>query len=338
MSALAQNDQLVEKISAAILAAVNPPVSGYAAAGEEHQAAGAHLSLQQIAAMIDHTLLKPDATRAQIVQLCAEARQAGFASVCVNPDWVPLCAQELAGSAVKVCTVIGFPLGANMTEIKVAEAKLAIAQGASEVDMVLNIGALKGGETDLVKSDIQAVAEAAHAGGAILKVILETFFLNDDQKVTACRLSQQAGADFVGGEDLVQKISGGWLDFDAVIATPDMMKSVGRLGKMLGPRGLMPSAKTGSVTFELANAVKEIKAGRVEFRVDKFAIIHNSIGKKRFSAEQLYDNAKSLFRAILKARPASVKGTYVKSLAIAPTMGPGIRIDVAVASKEVSGE
>ena len=150
--------------------------------------------------------------------------------------------------------------------------------------------------------------------------------------------AEEAGADFVGGEDLVQKISGGWLDFDAVIATPDMMKSVGRLGKMLGPRGLMPSAKTGSVTFDLANAVKEVKAGRVEFRVDKFAIIHNSIGKKRFSAEQLYDNAKSLFRAILKARPASVKGTYVKSLAIAPTMGPGIRIDVAVASKEVSGE
>jgi large subunit ribosomal protein L1 len=150
--------------------------------------------------------------------------------------------------------------------------------------------------------------------------------------------AEEAGADFVGGEDLVQKISGGWLDFDAVIATPDMMKSVGRLGKMLGPRGLMPSAKTGSVTFDLANAVKEIKAGRVEFRVDKFAIIHNSIGKKRFSAEQLYENAKSLFRAILKIRPASVKGTYVKSLAIAPTMGPGIRIDVAVASKEVSGE
>jgi deoxyribose-phosphate aldolase len=249
MSALAQNDQLVEKISAAILAAVNPPVSGYDAAGEEHQAAGAHLSLQQIAAMIDHTLLKPDATRAQIVQLCAEARQAGFASVCVNPNWVPLCAQELAGSAVKVCTVIGFPLGANMTEIKVAEAKLAIAQGASEVDMVINIGALKGGETDLVKSDIQAVAEAAHAGGALLKVILETFFLNDDQKVTACRLSQQAGADFV-------KTSTGFLGGGATVHDIALMRRT--VGSVMGVK-----ASGGVRTYEDAVAMIQAGASRI---------------------------------------------------------------------------
>jgi deoxyribose-phosphate aldolase len=249
MSALAQNDQLVEKISAAILAAVNPPVSGYDAAGEEHQAAGAHLSLQQIAAMIDHTLLKPDATRAQIVQLCAEARQAGFASVCVNPNWVPLCAQELAGSAVKVCTVIGFPLGANMTEIKVAEAKLAIAQGASEVDMVINIGALKGGETDLVKSDIQAVAEAAHAGGAFLKVILETFFLNDDQKVTACRLSQQAGADFV-------KTSTGFLGGGATVHDIALMRRT--VGSVMGVK-----ASGGVRTYEDAVAMIQAGASRI---------------------------------------------------------------------------
>jgi len=149
--------------------------------------------------------------------------------------------------------------------------------------------------------------------------------------------AEEAGADFVGGEDLVAKISGGWLDFDAVLATPDMMKSVGRLGKLLGPRGLMPSAKTGSVTFEIADAVKEVMAGKVEFRVDKFAIVHNAIGKKSFTDAQLFDNAKTLVQAVLKARPSSVKGTYVKSIYIASSMGPGIRIDVAAAQKEISG-
>ena len=148
--------------------------------------------------------------------------------------------------------------------------------------------------------------------------------------------AEDAGADFVGGEDLVQKISGGWLEFDAVVATPDMMKSVGRLGKVLGPRGLMPSAKTGTVTFDIADAVKEIKAGRVEFRVDKTGIVHNSVGKKEFTVEQLFDNTRVLLQAIIKARPSSVKGTYVKSISIAPTMGPGIAVDVLAATKEIA--
>jgi large subunit ribosomal protein L1 len=145
--------------------------------------------------------------------------------------------------------------------------------------------------------------------------------------------AEEAGADIVGGEDLVQKIVGGWMEFDAVIATPDMMKSVGRLGKILGPRGLMPSAKTGTVTFEIAGAVKEIKAGRVEFRVDKAGIIHNFVGKKEFTADQLFENAQALLQAIVKARPASVKGTYIKSISIAPTMGPGIPVDVLSATR-----
>ena len=148
--------------------------------------------------------------------------------------------------------------------------------------------------------------------------------------------AEDAGADVVGGEDLVQKIAGGWLEFDAVVATPDMMKSVGRLGKVLGPRGLMPSAKTGTVTFEIADAVKEIKAGRVEFRVDKAGIIHNSVGKKEFTVEQLFDNTKALLQAIVKARPSSVKGTYIKSISVAPTMGPGIAVDVLAATKEIA--
>jgi large subunit ribosomal protein L1 len=148
--------------------------------------------------------------------------------------------------------------------------------------------------------------------------------------------AEEAGADIVGGEDLVQKISGGWMEFDAVIATPDMMKSVGRLGKILGPRGLMPSAKTGTVTFEIADAIKEIKAGRVEFRVDKTGIIHNFVGKKEFTVDQLFDNAKALLQAVMKARPASVKGTYVKNISLAPTMGPGIPVDVLAATKEIA--
>lgn len=147
--------------------------------------------------------------------------------------------------------------------------------------------------------------------------------------------AEEAGADFVGGEDMVQKIQGGWLDFDAVIATPDMMKVVGRLGKVLGPRGLMPSAKTGTVTFDVAHAVSEIKAGKVEYRVDKFAIVHNSVGKKSFTADQLFENTKTLLAAIVKARPAAVKGTYIKSIALASTMGPGIKIDPNQAQKEI---
>ena len=148
--------------------------------------------------------------------------------------------------------------------------------------------------------------------------------------------AEDAGADIVGGEDLVQKIAGGWVDFDAVIATPDMMKSVGRLGKVLGPRGLMPSAKTGTVTFDLANAIQEIKAGRVEFRVDKAGIVHNSVGKKNFTPDALFENAKVLLQAIQKARPASVKGTYIKSISLTSTMGPGISIDPVAAVKELS--
>ena len=141
------------------------------------------------------------------------------------------------------------------------------------------------------------------------------------------REAQDAGADSVGGEDLIKEIAGGRMDFDAVIATPDIMKTAGRLGRVLGPRGLMPSAKANTVTFEVADAVKEIKAGRIEFRVDKTAIIHNAVGRASFPAENLEENVKVLFRAILKARPAAVKGAYVRTVTLATTMGPGISID-----------
>ncbi|HYL09429.1 MAG TPA: 50S ribosomal protein L1 [Candidatus Acidoferrales bacterium] len=143
------------------------------------------------------------------------------------------------------------------------------------------------------------------------------------------REAQEAGADFVGGEDMVQKIVEGWTDYEAVIATPDMMKSAGRLGKVLGPRGLMPNPKTGTVTFDVARAVKEVKAGKVEFRVDKAGIVHSPIGKISFDAANLAGNAQALLSAILKAKPAAAKGKYIKKITLSSTMGPGIQIDVA---------
>ena len=131
----------------------------------------------------------------------------------------------------------------------------------------------------------------------------------------------------MAGEEVVEKINGGWMDFDAVVATPDMMRAVGRLGKVLGPRGLMPNPKTGTVTFEIANAVKEIKAGKVEFRVDKTGIIHAPVGKTSFPARILIANTHALVDSIVKAKPAAAKGKYLKSVTLSSTMGPGIRID-----------
>ena len=150
-----------------------------------------------IARLIDHTILKPEAIRDEVKTVCAEALRYEFASVCVNAFLVPLVAAELKGSAVKVCTVAGFPLGATSTAAKVAETRAALADGAEEIDMVINIGALRGGEPDVVQSDIRAVVEASHAAGAIVKVIIETALLTDPQKVLACQLAQTAGADFV---------------------------------------------------------------------------------------------------------------------------------------------
>jgi len=141
--------------------------------------------------------------------------------------------------------------------------------------------------------------------------------------------AQDAGADFVGGEDMVVKIQGGWTDYDAVIATPDMMKSAGRLGKVLGPRGLMPNPKTGTVTFDIAKAVQEIKAGKVEFRLDKTGIIHSPVGKISFTAEKLAENALALLGAVSKAKPATAKGKYIRRVTLTSTMGPGILIDHA---------
>ncbi|MCJ7440545.1 MAG: 50S ribosomal protein L1 [Thermoanaerobaculaceae bacterium] len=141
--------------------------------------------------------------------------------------------------------------------------------------------------------------------------------------------AQDAGADFVMGEEAIEKIQGGWLDFDAIVATPDMMRGLSRLGKILGPRGLMPNPKTGTVTADVGKAVREIKAGKVEFRVDKTAIIHVPVGKISFSADALEENANTLITAILRARPSSAKGKYVQSAYMSSTMGPGVALDLA---------
>jgi large subunit ribosomal protein L1 len=143
--------------------------------------------------------------------------------------------------------------------------------------------------------------------------------------------AKDAGADEVGGEDVITRIKGGWLDFDAVIATPDMMRLVGQLGKVLGPRGLMPNPKTGTVTFDVTKAVQETKAGKVEYRVDKTGVIHVGVGKVSFEANLLVENAQTLIDAVMKAKPSAAKGKYVKSAVLGSTMGPGIKLEMAAA-------
>ncbi len=198
-----------------------------------------------LAKMIDHTLLKPDATPEQIAQLCFEARKYQFASVCVNPTWVKLCAQLLEGSPVKVCTVIGFPLGATSSEVKAFEAEKAMDQGATEIDMVLNIGALKARELELVAQDIRGVVKTVHSRGFIVKVILETVLLTDEEKTIACLLAKEAGADFV-------KTSTGFAGGGATVHDVALMRRV--VGPEIGVK-----ASGGVRTYEDAESM--IKAG-----------------------------------------------------------------------------
>jgi len=196
--------------------------------------------------------------------------------------------------------------------------KAHFAKFDETVELVVNLG------VDPKHSDqmVRGTVVLPHGLGKSKRVLV----IAGGEKI---REAQEAGADFVGGEDMVQKIQEGWTDFEAVIATSDMMKSAGRLGKVLGPRGLMPNPKTGTVTFEVARAVKEIKAGKVEFRVDKTGIIHSPIGKISFEAGKLAENAQAMLAAILKAKPAAAKGKYVKRVTLTSTMGPGIQVDPA---------
>lgn len=203
----------------------------------------------QLARLIDHTLLKPEATAAQIETLCAEAIANGFASVCVNGVFVPLAVSLLQDHPSAVCMVVGFPLGAMHTEIKVAEARLAVAQGATEVDMVIHVGALKAGDTNAIQQDIAAVVAASHAGGAICKVILENVLLTDEEKVTACKIAQAAGADFV-------KTSTGFNAGGATVADIRLMRET--VGPDMGVK-----AAGGVRTLADAKAMVEAGATRI---------------------------------------------------------------------------
>jgi deoxyribose-phosphate aldolase len=201
------------------------------------------------AKLIDHTLLKPDATPDQVAQLCFEAKKYCFASVCINPSWVPLCAQLLQGSQVKVCTVIGFPLGATAPEVKAFEAQNAIQQGAKEIDMVINIGALKARDLDLVARDIRGVVKTSHEHGAIVKVIIETALLTDEEKTIACLISKEASADFV-------KTSTGFASGGATVHDIALMR------KAVGPE-MGVKASGGVRTFEDADSMVKAGATRI---------------------------------------------------------------------------
>src|SRR5271170_6497930 len=185
------------------------------------------------------------------------------------------------------------------------------------VELAINLG------VDPKHSDqvVRGTVVLPHGLGKTVRVLV----IASGEKV---REAQDAGADFVGGDDMVAKIMGGWTDYDAVIATPDMMKSAGKLGKVLGPRGLMPNPQTGTVTFDVAKAIKETKAGKVEFRVDKAGIVHVAIGKIQFDAAHIAENAHAVIGAVIKAKPAAAKGKYVQKITLTSTMGPGIPIDM----------
>jgi len=186
---------------------------------------------------------------------------------------------------------------------------------------------------ETVELALRLGVDPKHADQMVRGTVVLPHGLGKSKKVLAIagpekqKEAQQAGADHVGGEEMVDKIQGGFMDFDAVVATPDMMRAVGKLGKVLGPRGLMPNPKTGTVTVNIAQAVKEIKAGKVEFRVDKTGIIHAPLGKISFPAQSLIENAHALVDSIVKAKPAAAKGKYLKSVTLSSTMGPGITID-----------
>jgi large subunit ribosomal protein L1 len=194
---------------------------------------------------------------------------------------------------------------------------------------------------ETVEMALRLGVDPKHADQMVRGTVVLPHGLGRSKKVLAIagpekqKEAQDAGADHVGGEELVDKIQGGWMDFDAVVATPDMMRAVGKLGKVLGPRGLMPNPKTGTVTPNIAQAVKEIKAGKVEFRVDKTGIVHAPVGKLSFSSQSLIENAHALVDSVVKAKPAAAKGKFIKSVTMSSTMGPGIDIDTTHVTETV---
>ncbi len=199
---------------------------------------------------------------------------------------------------------------------------IELAKGAAfaKFDETVEIAMRLGVDPKHAEQMVRGTVVLPHGTGKSVRIVV----FASGEKI---KEAQDAGADEVGGEELAKKIEGGWLDFDAVVSTPDLMRVVGRLGRVLGPRGLMPNPKAGSVTFDVGKAVEDIKAGKVEFRVDKAGIIHAPVGKVSFTAEHLKANAEALIGAVLKAKPAAAKGKYVKTVSLSSTMGPGVRVD-----------
>ena len=196
---------------------------------------------------------------------------------------------------------------------------LAVQTAKAKFDETIEISVKLGVDPRHADQQVRGVVVLPNGTGKTVRVLVIAKGAKADE-------AKAAGADIVGAEEIIQKIQGGWFDFDTCVTTPDMMGQVGRLGKLLGPKGLMPTPKSGTVTMDLTKAIHDIKAGKVEYRVDKTAIIHCPIGKKSFGAEKLKENLAVLMDAIIKARPAAAKGTYLKSIVISSTMGPGIKV------------
>ncbi len=196
---------------------------------------------------------------------------------------------------------------------------LAVQTAKAKFDETIEISVKLGVDPRHADQQVRGVVVLPHGTGKTVKVLVIAKGVKADEALAA-------GADIVGAEEIIAKIQGGWFDFDTCVTTPDMMGQVGRLGKLLGPKGLMPTPKSGTVTMDVAKAIKDIKAGKVEYRVDKTAIIHCPIGKKSFGQEKLVDNMNVLMDAIIKAKPAAAKGTYLKSVVVSSTMGPGIKV------------
>ncbi len=199
-------------------------------------------------------------------------------------------------------------------------AKIVVETAKAKFDETIELHCKLGVDPRHADQQVRGVVVLPHGTGRNLRVLVITKGAKADEAVAA-------GADIVGAEEIVQKIQGGWFDFDVCITTPDMMGLVGRLGKLLGPKGLMPTPKSGTVTMDIAKAVKDVKAGKVEYRVDKTAIIHCPMGKASFGAEKILDNFNALMEAIVKAKPAASKGVYLRSVTIASTMGPGVKVN-----------
>ena len=210
-----------------------------------------------------------------------------------------------------------YPLEEAIQRVK----ELAYAKFDESVDLTFNLG------VDPRKSDqmVRGTVVLPHGTGKQLRVLV---FAKGEKELEA----KEAGADYVGADDLVEKISKGWLDFDKVVATPDIMGVVGKLGKILGPRGLMPNPKLGTVTFDVAKAVREIKAGKVEYKTEKAGVVHVPIGKVSFEAQKLFENATAIIDSVTKAKPSTSKGKYLKRISVSSTMGPGMKVDVATVS------